>query len=265
MKNNTSSLPLVRPFMLIVILVLTAGSFGLYFLPEMTVPLWPWTLPPFHTRFLGAVYLSEFVAVLILLFNNRWAPARLSLPVAVSFTFVVSIASFIHLDQFDFTRRAVWLWFILYIVSFFISAFLLWHYRQPPENATPISSLWHTILLIQATLYGLYGLGLFSVPELFGGFWPWKIDAFHGNLYSSVFISGALGNLLVNRSAARIEFLTLGLSQFTLGLFAVLGLFIVDSQVQRVAWTNPGVYLWMLMFAILVITGVGLVGKARTL
>jgi len=250
--------------MLIVILILTIGSFGLYFFPDWTVPRWPWTLPPFHTRFLGAVYLSEFAAVLILLINNRWAPARLSLPVAVSFTFFVSVASFIHLSQFDFTRRGVWLWFILYVVSFFISAFLLWYYRQPPENTAYTPSFWRNILTVQAAVYGLYGLGLFFAPEFFGGFWPWKIDAFHGSLYSSVFISGALGNLIVTRVAARIEFLTLGLSQFALGFFAILGLLIVDTQVHRVDWVNPGVYLWIAMFGLLVLVGGGLIGKSRS-
>ena len=264
MNHKVPSLPLVRPFMLIVILVLAVGSFGLYFFPSWTVERWPWTLPPFHTRFLGAVYLSEFFAVLILLLTSRWAPARLSLPVAISFTFVVSVASLLHLDQFDFARRAVWLWFILYVVSFFISAFLLWLYRRPPEDATPLPSSWRTILILQAIVYGLYGLGLFFVPEIVAGFWPWKIDAFHGNLYSSVFFSGALGNLIVSRVAAQIELLTLGLSQFTLGFFAILGLFIVDGQVHRVDWANPGVYLWIAMFGILVLVGTGLIARART-
>lgn len=265
MKSNVStSLPLVRPFMLIVILVLTVGSFGLYFFPTWTVERWPWTLPPFHTRFLGAVYLTEFFAVLILLFINRWAPARLSLPVAISFTFIVSVASFIHLNTFDFTRRGVWLWFILYIISFFISVFLYWHYRRPPENAAPTPALWRTILIAQASVYGLYGLALFIAPEMFGTFWPWKIDAFHGHLYSSVFISGALGSLILTREAAGIEWLTLGLSQFTLGFFAILGLFIVDAQVHRVNWANPGVYVWLAMFGVLVLAGGGLMGKSRT-
>lgn len=259
-----ATLPLVRPFMLIVILVLTIGSFGLFFFPTWTVPYWPWPLPPFQTRFLGAVYLSEFSAVLILLLRNRWAPARLSLPVAVSFTFFVTVASFLHLSNFDFTRRAVWLWFFLYVISFFISVYLLWHYRQPPEDASPTPPVWRMVLSLQAGIFGLYGLGLFILPETFAAFWPWKIDAFHGNLYSSVFLSGALGSFLLARLAARIEYLTLGLSQIVLGLFAILGLIIVDAQVHKVVWTNPGLYLWLAMFGLLALVGVGLTAKART-
>lgn len=261
--KNPPSLPLVRPFMLVVILVLTVGSFGLYFLPGWVVPYWPWTLAPFHTRFLGAVYLAEFAAVLILLWRNRWAPARLSLPVAVSFTFLVSVASFLHLDSFDFTRRAVWLWFILYVISFFFSGYLYGRYRQPPEDARPTAARWRVILLGIATIYGLYGVGLFLAPETFGAFWPWKIDAFHGRLYSSVFISGALGCLILGRVAAPIELLTLGASQFVLGVFAVLGLFIVDVQVRRVDWSQPGVYLWIAMFGLLAWVGAGLAAKGR--
>ncbi|GAB4579342.1 MAG: hypothetical protein Fur0022_20800 [Anaerolineales bacterium] len=264
MKPSLSpSLPLVRPFMLIVILVLAVGGLGLSFFPAWAVERWPWSPPPFHTRFLGAVYLSEFAAVLILLVKNRWAPARLSLSVAVSFTFFVSVASFLHLETFDFTRRGVWLWFILYVVSFFISLFLLWHYRREPENASPTPALWRNILIGQALLYGLYGFGLFLAPETVGAFWPWQIDAFHGSLYSSVFISGALGNLILARVAARIEYLTLGLSQFTFGFFAIVGLFIVDAQVHRVDWTNPGVYLWLALFGILIIVGAGLTWQSR--
>ena len=36
------------------------------------------------------------------------------------------------------------------------------------------------LLLILALVLGLYGLGLFLLPALFGAFWPWSVDSFNG-------------------------------------------------------------------------------------
>lgn len=263
MNKSPVSLPYLRPFMLFVALILVIGSVGLFFVPQLVVPRWPWTLAPFHARFLGAVYSAEMAAVLIVIGVNRWAPARLTVPVAVVFTLVVSLASLLHLDAFDFSRRVVWLWFFLYIVSFVVTAVLWRTYQQPAQNARPTSPLWQTIFLAETAVYGLYGLAMFLIPTQATAFWPWPIDAFHASVYSAVFFSAAASAWILRREAAPIEQLTLGLSQLILGSFAIIGLVIVDAQVNRIDWSAANVWVWIGFWLVLVALGGGLLLQAR--
>ena len=68
------------------------------------------------------------------------------------------------------------------------------------------------LLLILALVLGLYGLGLFLLPALFGAFWPWPVDSFNGQLYSVVFTTAAVGAVGLCRWAALVERLALGVS-----------------------------------------------------
>lgn len=264
MSPATARLPLVRPFMLIVLLVLTIGSVGLFFLPAVTVGHWPWVLAPFNARFLGAVYLAEFVAVLTLLVHDCWAPARVALPMAACFTFFVTLASLRHPERWDFARPVVAAWFVVYVGSCLVSVLLLWHYRRPAENAVPTPRGWRRLLQVQALALAGYGAGLLLAPQRAAAFWPWPIDAFHASLYAAVFLTGALGSLLLTRVAARIEWLTLGLSQCALGLFAVLGLLLVDARLHRVDWQRPGGWLWVGLFVLLALLGLALLSRAAS-
>jgi hypothetical protein len=264
MTEKSPPLSYLRPFITLVAFILLIGSVGLFFLPHLVMPRWPWALAPYHARFLGAVYAAEMSAVLILLVVNRWAPARLSVPVAVMFTLVVSLASLLHLDSFDLGRRAVRLWFFLYLVSFVITAVMWWAYRRPAEQVQPLSPRWQRLLTGQAVVYGVYGLAMFFIPQQATTFWPWPVDAFHANIYSAVFFSAAAGAWIIRREAAPIELFTFGLSQLVLGSFAIAGLLIVDVQLQRINWMLPGTWLWITGWLLLAILGGGLLMQART-
>jgi len=260
---NPAMPALQRLVFLIVALVVLFGA-GLFFLPDLVAPRWPWALTPFNTRFLGAVYVSELFAAIIAVTVNRWAPARLIVPQAVTFTAVVTIASLLHLDRFDPQRRATWLWFVLYTVPLLILTYYLWRYRHlPPAHPAPPERPWRSYLLGQGAVLGLYGVGLFLAPGLFSAFWPWPLDSFHGQVYSAVFLTGAVGSFLLARAAAPVELLTAGLAQGVLGGFAIAGLVIVDGAVHRVTWTAPGTWLWIGAFAIVLAAGLGLLWQAR--
>ncbi len=260
---NPAMPTLQRLVFLIVALVVLVGA-GLFFAPALVAPRWPWSLTPFNARFLGAVYLSELFAVVVAVTVNRWAPARLLVPQAVMFTAVVTVASLLHLDRFDPQRSVTWLWFVLYTVPLLILAYYLWRYRHlPPAQPAPPEHVWRLYLLGQGAVLGLYGVGLFLAPGVFSTFWPWPIDSFQGQVYSAVFLTGALGSFLLARAAAPIEFLTMGLAQSIFGGFAIVGLAIVDAAVHRVTWSAPGTWLWIGAFAIVLAAGLGLLWQAR--
>ena len=261
-SDNPKLTPWLRVFIGIVIVVLVIGS-GLFFVPDLVRAGWPWAIPPFNARFLGAIYLAGLSGVSVLLFSNRWAPARVALPMGVTFTGVVSIASIIHIDTFDFVKTRTQLWFILYIIPCFVSAYFLWMYRRlPPVVPDPPPPPWRAVLMAEGVLLGLYGLGMFFLPDVFTSFWPWKIDAFHAQIYSGLFITAAVGVLTLYRAAAPSEFLVMGLTHVVLGPFAILGVVIVDAAQHRVDWLSAGTWLWMGGCALVFVIGVGMLREA---
>jgi hypothetical protein len=261
--GNPPVSPVLRLITVLVALILIIGA-SLFFLPSVTAPRWPWELSPFTARFLGALYLGELVGAALFVLVPRWAPGRITVAEAVTFTAVVTVVSFLHLDQFDFSRARSWGWFIIYVVPMLALAYYLWRYRHlPPADTTPIPPPWRAYFLGQGVVLGLYAIGLFIAPRLFSAFWPWSIDAFHGQMYSAIFLTGAVASFLLARAAARLELLAQGLIQFVIGLFAILGLVIVDASRNQVNWAAPGTWLWVGAFVVFLLAGVGMVWWSR--
>ena len=245
----------LRIFSAAVIVVLLVGA-GLFFVPDMVKPRWPWLLAPFNARFLGSFYLAEMVAMVALLVWNRWSPARMILVMAFVFTLMVSVTSLINLDHFNFGRKASWLWFAVYAGSAVVSGLFLWNARgTPPVNAAISGAGWRRYFQLETILLGLYGLGLLILPATFSAFWPWKIDAFHAQTYSAIFITAAAGTWLISSHAPREELVALGAAQLALGLLSAIGLALTDAAVKRVDWAAPGAWAWLALFALIAATG----------
>ena len=258
----TSNNPLIpRPLFITFIavaVILTAGA-SLFFNPGLFGPHWPWLLKPFHARFLGALYTAEFVTVLFTVIVPRWSPARLSVPQSVAFAGIVSAASFLQFSQFNFSRPIVWIWFVLYILTAAIIAYYWWPNRnlQAPERI-PLSMGWRGYLLAQGFVLGIYGLGLFLLPATASAFWPWTIDAFHAQIYSAIFLTGAVGAWMLYKSASRLELMMEGLTQAAFGALSIAGLLIVDGTVHKVNWSAPGTWIWLAALAWLAVSGIAI-------
>jgi hypothetical protein len=252
----------LRAFSAAVIVVLVIGG-GLFLVPDLVRPRWPWKLAPFNARFLGSFYLAEMVAMIALLVWNRWSPARLILSTALAFTVVVAVFSFFHLGQFDFGRKSPWVWFVLYIGSALVSAWFLWRAGGAPPVASAVSGpAWRGYFRTEAALFWIYGLGLILLPATFTAFWPWPVDIFHAQVYSAIFITAGVGNLLMARQAPREELVALGAAQLAFGALAVLGMVVTDAAVMRVDWSRPGTWLWIGLVALIGLAGTVKLGAA---
>lgn len=260
--SNSPLSPWVRVFTGAALIVLIAGPL-LLFAPQVIVPRWPWPIAPFNARFLGAVYCAEFCALAVLFRDNRWSPGRASLVVAFVFTFVVTIASLIHLSAFAGTRRVL-LWFILYVGYAALSAGALLLYRPLPA-VTPlkVTDLFRSTLQAASAAMTLYGAALFIAPTFAAGFWPWAIDAMHGRIYSAVFLAPGLGTLLLARSAGREECLVGGVFNAGLGFLALIGFALAQAQTGRANLASPATWLWLLIFAVLLMIGVAMIKASR--
>jgi hypothetical protein len=257
--STNSSIPrLLFITFVVVAVVLTIGA-SLFFIPSLFGPRWPWLLKPFNARFLGAVYFAEMVTVLITIRVRRWSPARLAVPQAVVFTAIVTLSSVLQYSQFNFSRPIVWGWFVIYILPMVIIAFYWWQYRNlGASDVVSLSKAWRDYLLAEAIVLGVYGISLFVLPSVAGAFWPWTINAFHAQMYSAIFLTGAVGAWILYKSAAHLELVAQGLTQVSFGGLSILGLLVVDGTVHTVAWYALGTWVWVGACALLAVSGLGL-------
>jgi hypothetical protein len=242
-------------------LLLTWVGFSLFFNLEPISSRWLWPLPPFSARFSGAVYLSALLPLAIALWHRRWSSARLILPMLTMFTAVITLVSLFNLNLFAAPRRAVGIWWFLYIAESIGAGYFLWRYWHQIKRTYTLARkpLW-TYVRTKGWILLLYGVGLLLLPTVFSGFWPWKLAAFQGQFYSSVFMAGGLGLLWLGRTA--IEWVILGITQLSLGSLAIIGTLWVNAQVNKINWSQPGVWLWFALFAELAIAGFWMLWQA---
>ncbi|MEA2009088.1 MAG: hypothetical protein U9N78_00110 [Actinomycetota bacterium] len=246
------------------VVLLIAGT-GLLLFPSIVVPEWPWDLSRFNALLLGAIYTASMFATVMTVYVQRWAPTRIVIPMIFLFTTIVLVVSLAYLDRFDLGKYSTWLWFLLYFVIPANALYHIWLARHlKPYYPYPMPAVWRTTLLVPTILLGLYGLGLLIAPGAFSNFWPWAIDDFHGRMYSVLYLTPALGALLLWYSAAAIEMLTLGMTVAVGGFIPLVGLAIVDRSVHKVDWTGAGTWLWIGSFAILFLAGSGLMVRSHS-
>ncbi len=243
--------------------VLVGAGGGLFLLPDVLGPVWPWALTPFNARFLGGVYLASLVSAAALAYVGRWSPARLVVPMIFTFTVIVLGVSVAYLHRFTQSTASTLAWFALYIV---IPANALYHLRlygaQAPLDGARPGAVMRVLLLIQAVVLGGYGMLLLVAPQTFGAFWPWPLDDFHARLYSVTFLTPALGAGLLLRAAPPLELRTLGLTQIA-GVLPLVGVLMVDATAQRIDWSAPGALLWAGLFIAIFLMGGLLLWQGR--
>jgi len=259
-SKNPSITPFLRSFTLIETLVLIGAGFGLFFFPNLIRPLWPWEIAPFNTRFLGAIYLGAMVSVGYMLLSGRWSPTRPVLRAIFTFTFIVLVVSLFTSSQFDFKYWPVWGWFAIYISLPISAGYHLWLYRSmPTSHLNPVPAKRGTILRSTSILISLYGLGLLILPNTFGDTFPWTLDVFHSQLYSAMFFTGSVMMFTIAKSSTSAEFLATGLTVATFSIFSIMGLFIVDSQVQLIDWDAPNTLTWLASLTTLALLGIAMI------
>jgi len=255
--ENPTITPFLRAFTLVETLVLVGAGFGLYLFPEIARAQWPWEIAPFNTRFLGAIYLGAMLPIGYMYRSGRWSPTRPVLRAIFTFTFLVLVVSLFYGSQFDFKFWAVWAWFGLYVALPLSAGYHLWLYRSmPTTHLNPVPPNWRFILRSTSLLLGLYGLGLIVLPNIFSSLFPWKLDVFHSQLYSATFITGSVMMISVATLATPAEFIATGLNAAAFSFFSILGLFIVDADVNKTNWSAPNTLAWLTSLAVLTVLGI---------
>jgi hypothetical protein len=244
--------------------VIAGAGVVLFFAPTLGHHIWGWELTPFNTRFLGAIYLAALVDFVALTVVRRWALARLVMPMDLLFMSVILVVSLAYVGRFKWERPVTWAWFAIFVSVPIYAAYFLWRFRRFWGVAPPVSHRQSTLVrlgLIAAALpLAGYGVGLLTAPGTMTAFWPWSIDAFHGRVYSAIFLTLALAAAIVSRAPTPINLGTLGLTCVALGALEPIGLLVVDADVDKVNWSGSGTWGWIAIFAAMLAYGVVLSG-----
>jgi len=244
-------------------LVLLAAAIQLYHFPLRDGLRWPWDVQPYNAVFLGGLYWAAFAAVGFQAWVRRWSTARLVQPMVLVFSVVLLGVSLAYLGVFDWQRRWVKAWFLVYFVVYASAAISTFTYRDCPcANPVQLPPRYKAILQTKAACLGLYGMALLLIPAFSTAFWPWPIDAFHARLYSAIFLATGVGNGLLSRSAAALELLVLGVVELLLGALLSIGIFNLDYSVGRIEWSQLGSLLWLLLLGVWAIAGLQLIRQA---
>ena len=262
--TDTRISPLLSGVTWLEVAVLVVAGGGLLIAHPLVVGIWPWSLAPFNLRFLGALYTAALLAAFLQSWFGTWAPARTVTTMIFVFTLVVTACSFVHWERFNPAKVEVWVWFALYIGVCLNAGMHLWWYRRLRPAGSPPDSWPRAVLLAQALVLGGYGAALLVAPEQAAHIWAWKVDTFHAQLYSVAFLTPAAGALTLMRSATRIDWFTLGITQLAWGLLPIMALVIVDVQLRRVDWTAWPAWVWVGLFLMTATMGVWMLLRAAT-
>jgi hypothetical protein len=223
------------------VLALWVGVWG-YFVPARVTKAIPFVVPPLHSRFLGAVYLSGFVIMVGSIVARRWDEIRDVPVITAIWTGGLGLVSLLHLDAFPAGRAQTWVWFGAYLVYPLIALWLLWRHRGTPADEGTSYPLWARRYLAAQGLVLVAASGmLLLAPELMVDVWPWPITRTLAQIYSAPLLSYGVGSLLLSRRRtwSEIRIPVVGMLAFTLLVLMASAIhrdLFSGSQVADVVW-----------------------------
>lgn len=217
-------------FAAVALLALRVGFVG-YFYPAEIVNVIPWHVPPMHARFLGSMYLSGLVFMVGAMIVRQWHQVRVVVPMIAIWTGMLFVVSLLHVNEFDYSRFQVWIWYGAYFLYPLIAMFLAWFHRadtgHPPQGA-PLPNWARTCLIAQGIVVTSLALALLLMPSEMISAWPWKATPLLLQIYASPFLSYGIGSLMLARQKVWAE-----VSVGVVATFVFSALVLIASFVHR--------------------------------
>lgn len=234
------------------LLALWVGGWG-YFVPARVDEAIPWLVPPLHARFLGAMYLSGTAFMLGGITSHYYAEVRVMLRVIAIWTGMLFIVSLFYLDEFDYTRTQVWIWFGAYLIYPLIALWLLWQHRAQsgPLSGSALPEWVRRYLFSQGAIVTLLALSLLLAPDLMVNLWPWKITRLLAQIYSAPFLAYGLSSLMLSNQHTWSEVRVVVIGTFMFA-FGVLLASLIHRQLFSPA--NVATWVWFGGFALATVT-----------
>jgi hypothetical protein len=105
------ALPVRLALFLAGLVFLLFGVF-MFVLPAAAAVIWPWMLTPLMARVLGGWVMFIGAGALVAVVEPRYSAYRGLLPCVIVWDLALLAGSLLHLDDFDFSRLAPWVWFL---------------------------------------------------------------------------------------------------------------------------------------------------------
>ncbi|MCI0553894.1 MAG: hypothetical protein L0287_23335 [Anaerolineae bacterium] len=224
------------------LLALWVGIWG-YFIPNRVDQAIPWLVPPLHARFLGAMYLSGTTFMIGGILSQYYAEVRVMIRVILIWTGMLFVVSLFYLNEFDYSRTQVWIWFGAYIIYPLIALWLMWKDRNLRENMSGVSlPAWvRGYLKAQGIIVTILAFALLLFPNFMVTAWPWKITKLLAQIYSAPFLAYGLSSLMISRLSAWAEIRVVVMATF---IFAFGVLFASFIHRELFSLTNISTVIW---------------------
>ena len=226
-------------------------GFPAYLAPDKVTKVLPFGVPPLHSRFIGAVYLSGLALMVSGLVARRWGSIRWVPLVTAIWTGGLLVITLLHRDDFDFTKSQTQVWFGAYVAYPLIGLWILYRHRAEHAPGSIAHGWARRCLTLQGVALTIAGLALLLAPGAMADAWPWPVTSLLAQIYSAPLLSYGIGSLLVARGTVP-EMRVVGLG---VGLFAVLALVASAIHLELFAADDPAAWVWFA--ALVVVTGIG--------
>lgn len=232
-----------------------------FFRPHEILRALVWPLPPLHARFVGALYLSATVFLLLSLAMRQRRQVEAIVHLALAWTGWLLLITVVHRNSFDPARAQTWFWVVAYI-SFPVAAAALTVRRTPalqPDRVPPLPGWAAACLIVQAIAYIGLGLALTIVPTAIATIWPWPITPLLAQVYSGPVLGWGVGCLTLARAGDRGACLVPAIG---LGVFAALAL--LGSSWHLTVFTAGSVSktVWFVTLSLILVAALALIAVA---
>lgn len=204
------------------------GFWG-YFVPTRVDKAIPFSVPPLHARFLGAVYLSGATIMVGSILARRWDRIVPVPTMTAVWTGGLALISLFHLEFFAASEPQTWIWFGAYIVYPLVGIWLAIRHRgEPgPEDATLPRGA-RAYLIGQGAIFILAGVALALAPGTMSRVWPWSVTPMLAQIYSAPLLAYGIGSSMLARSRTWPE-----LRVVTIGMFVFAAGALLASAIHR--------------------------------
>lgn len=215
---------------------------GLFF-PAQIGDALPIRVPPLHARFLGAMYLSGSVFMLLGMLAGQWHEARVVTVILAVWTGMLGFVSILNLPAFDWSRGPTWFWFFAYFGFPLIALWVAWCQRHEAAHPgdRPISRTLRAYLIVQGGISVALALCLLVAPQFMRTVWPWPIPVLAAQIYGAPFLAYGLGSFYAarQRTWSEVRIAVLGTLVFALGVLvaSMLHANLFDAR-------SPAAWLW---------------------
>ena len=205
-----------------------------------------WTIaPPITAAFLGAAYWAAAVLFLWASAQRQWATIRIAALPELTVAVLLLLATQLHLDKFH-SNLFGYFWVAVYAIAAPVLIYLLaTQVTAPgpdPGARSPMPGWLRALLVAQAALFAVYGIGLFVFPSSFDGAWPWPLTPLTAQAVAAFLLGFGLAAAIAARDGSLRRFRGAALAYTVLGGFELLAALLHNGDFEG-ALALPGFLL----------------------